>query len=338
MSVGLVELSTAAAQARYERLPSRLRIASLSPAFAAADAARSSRLRCVHVGISGGTQDWLHTVHLQPLASEVDAWGAVSPYGYGGPLTPATDPAFLASAWAAWQAWCVANGVLAEFCRFHPHGLGPQAFGGQVRENRRTVSVELADAPVAAGYNALTRRKIARARRAGVQAHWSRAPQDWRQFADFYRAAMQAMGAAPFYFFGDAYFEALAALPCTRLLVCERAGQWLSAGVYLHEEAGAVMEYHLGASSPEGKALGTACLLQDEAARFGAAQGAAWLYLGGGTDAREDNPLLFYKLGFSRRTLPFFIGEAIHDENRYWSVAARSGFDRQHPPARLLLD
>lgn len=337
MSLQLVELSTHEAQARYECLPARLRIASLSPAFAAADARRSGRLQCVHVGLAAGAPEWLNSVHLQPLADEPGAFGAISPYGYGGPLTPATDdPAFLADAWAAWQAWCVAHAVLAEFCRFHPHAPGPRAFAGAVTENRRTVSVDLGGADVAAGFNTLTRRKIARARRAGVQARWSRSPADWRQFAEFYRAAMQAMDAGPFYRFGDAYFEALAALACAQLLVCERQGRWLSAGVFLHE--GTLMEYHLGANSAEGKDLGTACLMQEEAARHGAAQGADSLYLGGGTDTREDNPLLFYKLGFSRRTLPFCVGEAIHDENRYWSVAARHGFDRQHPPARLLLD
>lgn len=338
MSLRLRELSTAEAQARFERLPDAWRIASLSPAFAAADATRDAGLRCIHMAVEGGGTDWLHSVHLRPLAHEQDAWGAVSPYGYGGPLTVSTDRAFLAAAWAAWQAWCVGQGVLAEFCRFHPQGPGTQAFGAVVRENRCTVAMDLADSPVEAGYNTLTRRKIARARRAGVQARWSRAPQDWRTFAGFYRAGMEALGAAPFYFFGDAYFDALADLPCTRLLVCERAGQWLSAGVYLHEDAGAVMEYHLGASSAEGKALGTACLLQDEAARLGASLGAAWLYLGGGTDTREDNPLLFYKRGFSRHALAYCVGEAIHDENRYWSVAARHGYDRQHPPPRLLLD
>lgn len=338
MSMQLRELSTDEAQARFERLPAAWRIASLSPAFAAADANRAASLRCVHMGVEHGEAEWLHSVHLRPLADEPDAWGAIAPYGYGGPLTTSSDPAFLAAAWAAWQAWCVGQGVLAEFCRFHPHRPGLQAFGGVVRENRRTVTVELSNSPVEAGYNTLTRRKIARARRAGVQARWSRAPQDWRAFGAFYRQGMEALGAAPFYFFGDHYFDALAALPCARLLVCERAGQWLSAGVYLQEEGGAVMEYHLGASSPEGKALGTACLLQDEAARLGASLGAAWLYLGGGTDTREDNPLLFYKRGFSRHTLPYCVGEAIHDDNRYWSVAARHGFDRQHPPARLLLD
>jgi hypothetical protein len=47
---------------------------------------------------------------------------------------------------------------------------------------------------------------------------------------------------------------------------------------------------------------------------------------------------LFYKLGFSRRTLPFSVGEAIHDDNRYWATAARLGYSPDHPPPRLLLD
>ena len=148
---------------------------------------------------------------------------------------------------------------------------------------------------------------------------------------------MQDLQATPFYFFPNSYFEALSQLPCAHLLVCERDGRWLSAGVYLLEKGG-VLEYHLGASSREGKEIGTPSLLQAQAAAWGQAQGAHSLYLGGGADSSPDNKLLFYKLGFSRRTLPFLVGEAIHDDNRYWAAAGRLGFDHTRPPARLLLD
>ena len=333
----VTNLSTEQAQARFERLPIALRIASLSPAFADADTHRDPKLRCVHAVFEGGDADWIHTVHLQPLAGQAGQWGATSPYGYGGPLTPSTDPAFLSQAWAAWQAWCREEGVLAEFCRFHPHSPASQrAFGGTVKENRQTVSVDLTAPDVAAGFNSLTRRKIRRTQQAGVQVRWSQDPADWARYAPFYRDAMHDLQAAPFYFFPDAYFGALSQLPCAHLLVCEREGRWLSAGVYLLE--GGVLEYHLGASSPEGKQTGTPSLMQAQAALWGQAQGAHSLYLAGGTDTSPDNPLLFYKLGFSRRTLPFSVGEAVHDDNRYWAAAARLGFDRAHPPARLLLD
>ncbi len=334
----IVALPTDEAQARFERLPPALRIASLSPAFAAADTRRDPKLRCVHAVLEGGQAEWIHSVHLLPLAGQADAWGATSPYGYGGPLTPATEPDFLARAWAAWQDWCRQEGVLAEFCRFHPHACGAlPAFGGTVTENRPTVSVDLTVADVAAGFNSLTRRKIRRTQQAGVQARWSRDPADWARYAPFYRQAMQDIQATAFYFFPDGYFEALAQLPCAHLLVCEREGHWLSAGVYLLDEGG-VLEYHLGASSPEGKDTGTPSLLQAEAAAWGQAQGAHSLYLAGGTDTSADNPLLFYKLGFSRRTRPFSVGQAVHDDNRYWAAAARLGFSPDRPPPRLLLD
>lgn len=333
----IVPLSTDEAQARFERLPPDLRIASLSPAFAAADAHRDPALRCVHAVLEGGASEWIHSVHLLPLAGQAGSWGATSPYGYGGPVTPATDSTFLAQAWAAWQAWCRQEGVLAEFCRFHPHApASGRAFGGMVKENRLTVSVDLAVPDVTAGFNSLTRRKIRRTQQAGVQARWSREMADWTRYAGFYREAMQDLQAAPFYFFPDAYFASLSRLPCAHLLVCEHEGRWLSAGVYLREEG--VLEYHLGASSPEGKDAGTPSLLQAQAAAWGQARGAHSLYLAGGTDTAPDNPLLFYKLGFSRRTLPFSVGEAIHDDNRYWAAAARLGFSPDQPPPRLLLD
>ena len=345
----IVALSTAEAQARFEQLAPALRVASLSPAFAAADAQRDPALRCVHACLEGAGFEWMHSVHLRALNDQPGQtgqpgqpgqprdWGATSPYGYGGPITPATDLALHAQAWAAWQTWCREEGVLAEFCRFHPQlPSSPLAFGGRVRENRPTVSVDLTVPDVAAGFNSLTRRKIRRAQQAGVQTRWSREADDWVRYAPFYRQAMQDVQATAFYFFPDAYFEALSRLPCAYLLVCEREGRWLSAGVYLLE--GGLLEYHLGASSSEGKDSGTPSLMQAQAATWGQAQGAQALYLGGGTDPTPDNPLLFYKLGFSRRTLPFSVGEAIHDDNRYWAAAARLGFDRDHPPPRLLLD
>ncbi len=333
----IVALSTEQAQARFEALPAAWRIASLSPAFAAADVSRDPALRCVHACLEAGAHEWIHSVHLRPLAGQAGEFGATSPYGYGGPVTPVTDPAFLSQAWSAWRDWCRQEGVLAEFCRFHPQlPSSALAFGGTVKENRQTVSVDLTVPDVAAGFNTLTRRKIRKTREAGVQVRWSRDPADWALYAAFYRQAMQDLQATAFYFFPDAYFEALSRLSCTHLLVCEKEGRWLSAGVYLLE--GGVLEYHLGASSPEGKATGTPSLLQAEAAAWGQARGAHALYLAGGTDPSPENPLLFYKLGFSRRTLPFSVGEAIHDDNRYWTAAARLGFDRSRPPARLLLD
>lgn len=324
------------AQRWFQAMPPALRVASLSPAFAAADAVRDAQLQCRWLGVEVGERRWLHSLHLRPLPGGPGAWGATSPYGYGGPLANVNDAAFLAQAWAAYGDWCRAQGVLAEFCRFHPEARNESFFGGEVADNRMTVSVDLALPRVEAQFSTLAARKLKRAERLGASPRFGRGPADWQQFGAFYRAAMTAMDAAPWYHFADAYFSALAALPQAWLCICELEGAWASAGVYLFGER--VVEYHLGASSVAGHEAGTAYLLQSAAARRGREAGAQSLYLGGGTTPAADNTLLFYKKGFSRRLLPFRTGRTIHDEDAYWSRAALAGHDRAHPPARILLD
>ena len=336
------QLSLADAQRWFEAMPPSLRVASLSPVFAAADAKRDARLQCRWLGVEEGERRWLHSLHLRPLPGDLGnpgdpgAWGATSPYGYGGPLANVGDAAFLAQAWGAYGDWCRAHGVLAEFCRFHPEARNEAYFGGEVEDNRLTVSVDLLLPQLQAQFSTLATRRLRRAGRLGATARFSRSLADWQQFGGFYRAAMTAMGAAPWYHFPDAYFAALATLTPAWLCICELEGAWASAGVYLFGEC--VVEYHLGASTAAGHQAGTAYLLQAAVAQRGRAAGAHSLYLGGGTTPAADNTLLFYKKGFSRRLLPFRTGRTIHDEDAYWSRAALCGHDRAHPPARILLD
>ncbi|MBI5279359.1 MAG: hypothetical protein HY854_23205 [Burkholderiales bacterium] len=324
------------AQQVFDTLPPQQRIVSLSPAFAAADAVRDPLLEACFLGIEQAGRLWLNSIHLRPLPNSDGAFGAISPYGYGGPLCNTEDAAFVAAAWQAYSAWCRRHAVLAEFARFHPQAGNDRFYGGQVSHNRRTVSVDLTLDDLTSQYATLARRKLKRAAAAGAVARFSRDTADWRRYGAFYRAGMQGAGATAWYLFGDAYFESMAQVPQAWLCICERGGQWLSAGVYLFGEG--VVEYHLGASSLEGHETGSATLMQHAAALWGQSQGAHSLYLGGGITAQPDNPLLFYKMSFSRRLLDFKIGQTLHDEQAYWAVAARNGFDRDHPPPRVLMD
>lgn len=324
------------AQRWFEALPPRLQLVGLSPAFAAADARRDDALQSRFLGLRDGERIWLHSTHVRPIPGPAGAWGAISPYGHGGPLSNCDDPEFVAAAQAAHVAWCRAHQVVAEFCRFHPEAQNQGWFWGPVRENRMAVSMDLTHPAFDAQFNTLARRKIARARRAGATDRISRAPEDWRHFVSFYRAAMGQMGAASWYLFTDAYFEEMARLPQACLCICELDGAWASAGLYLVGKR--VVEYHLGASSQQGHQAGTAYLMQLAAGHHGKSAGAQALYLGGGISTHPDDSLLFHKKSFSRRLVPFHIGQTIYDEDAYWSRAALAGYDREHPPARILLD
>ena len=334
--MGMRLLTLAEAQAWFDALPAGLRIASLSPAFAAADACRDERVECVFVGLESEGRRWWNGIHLQPLPGGPGVRGAISPYGYGGPLASSGDPAFIATAWSAYRAWCAGQGIVAEFCRFHPEAGNEAFFGGPVEETRATVSIDLSVAVLEDQFSPLARRRLHRAQRSGAAVRFSRAREDWQRFAAFHREAMRAMDAAPWYRFGDAYFRAMAQVPQAVLCICEIAGEWSSAGFYLFGPE--VVEYHLGGNTPAGRETGTAYLMQAAAARRGQDQGARSLFLGGGITLSPQDPLLFHKKAFSRRLLPFRMSACIHDEAAYWQRAAAAGYDPEHPPGRLLMD
>ena len=328
------ELSAVEAQQLFEQLP--MRISTLSPQFACADTAREEGLRCVHLAVRDANRVWLNSIHLKPLPPDTSKFGAISPYGYGGPVCNSLDNDFTGEAWSVYADWCVSNGVLAEFARFHPVAANHRLFGGAINENRQTVILDLTIEEIKCQYNSLTRRKIRRAISSGVEVRFSRDAVDWESFGAFYLTAMRAMNADERYHFGAPYFQSLRHVADAWLCICENKKEWLSAGIYLFERN--AVEYHLGASSPAGYQACTPHLMQHAAALRGKANGGQLLYLGGGLDTEPDNSLLFHKRGFSSRFLPFFVGHAVHDDLEYWRVAAKAGFNRQHPPVRILLD
>lgn len=328
-----LQLTTAQAQTWFNGFPDDVRLASLSPFFAQADVNRASGLECVHIGFEAGCQRWLHSFHLRRLPQS-RAFGAISPYGYGGPIANTSDADFLRQAWQAHTAWCTKNSVLAEFCRFHPVARNQRFFLGLTAFNRDTVIVDLDTQNLAQSFNSLAKRKLKKC--PNVTVRWSREANDWQKFALFYRRAMLALKSRDEYLFSDSHFQAIGRLASANLCICSLGEQWLSAGVYLFERTSA--EYYLGASCAEGFAAGTPYLLQYAAALEGLKTASLALYLGGGTGPNQDDPLLFYKRCFSKKSVPFFTGTAIHDDRAYWAVAESLGFSRSRPPSRVLLD
>jgi GNAT superfamily N-acetyltransferase len=140
------------------------------------------------------------------------------------------------------------------------------------------------------------------------------------------------MGADPFYVFTDSYFEAMGRTRGARLGLCRVPGQddWAAAALLL--DGAGVREYHLAATSDAGRRQGAASLLLHEAAGRARDAGLGQLYLGGGTDAREDNPLLFFKSGFSRRRLAYRTGAAIFDPQAYAELERRYPQQREAHP------
>jgi len=293
------------------------RLATLSPDYVIGDALRDPALRPCFLGYREDGQFWMHGVHRANIPG-MDCLDQQSPYGYGGPSSNSDSPDFLARAWQAYVLMCRDEGVLAEFIRLHPLAHASSAYGGLNRHDRQTVALDLRCPDLRASYSGRCRTSIRKAERAGLTVRVVAAEDISRRFGAFYRAGMRALGAHAFFAFNDAYFSNFEKWDCAQLFVCELNGEWLAAGLFLTD--GTVMEYHLSASTDEGRKYGATNLLLDAAAHEARRRGCATLYLGGGSDTREDNSLLTFKSSFSDVRHPFEIGFTAFADDRYQAL------------------
>ena len=254
-----------------------------------------------------------------PVLLRSDPVDAVTPYGYGGPLVlePGGDVA------GAYHAWCRDRGVLSTFAVLHPllpvaqDGFRVSALGG-------TIAWAL-EGDLEAGMHAHHRRLVRRARASGLDATAAPAPAELDAFVAVYEETMRRAGAAPFYFFGAEYWEALLrGVPLVRIDVAGEDG--LAASV-LGMGRPPLLHYHLGGNTEAGRKAGASQLALLALARWGQEQGYATLHLGGGVGGRADS-LLEYKRRFAPGGLvPSAIGKAVHDEPAYLRAAGAGAVD-----------
>ncbi|MGE4554435.1 MAG: GNAT family N-acetyltransferase [Desulfovibrionaceae bacterium] len=320
----------------YEALPETLRAPGLHPAYILADARREPAAEPVFFAHREAGECWWHGFHLHAVPG-TDWFDVQSAYGYGGPVSTSPDPDFLAGADRAWSDWCRERNVLAEFVRFHPLLENWRAFGGQVLPDRPTVWMDLTQADILASFETRARTAVRKARKNGAAVRWVDRPAgtpELAAFAGLYRADMARLGADPMYFFRDDYFQGLCAWEGVRLAVCEAGGDLLAAALFLAD--GRILEYHLSAADEAGRRLGAVNLVLHEAALRGRELGLEAFHLGGGFDAAPDNPLLFFKAGFSRQRAEFRIGKRIHRPGDYAALKARWEAQRGVTASKIL--
>jgi hypothetical protein len=313
-------VDAARAQEVFDELPEESRLASLSPEYVVADAARDPSLNPLFLLWRGEAATLMHAVHEASIPGEA-ARDWQSPYNYGGPLATVPDRAQLSAGWSAFAEVARQRRVIAEFVRFHPVLGNHQGYAGVVQADRPVVLVNLNVTDLLASYSGRARTAIRKALNNGLQVSWLSRHDAARLFPSFYRAEMHRIGANDFYFFPDSYFERLLALGCARVLAVQRDAQPLAMGVFLF--ARRIVEYHLSATSPAGRGVGATNLLVHGAAQAARENGSIGLYLGGGTDASPDNPLLVFKRSFGGAQLRFHFGSQVYAAAAYAELQGR---------------
>ncbi len=317
----------------YDGLPAGAWPPTLHPAYVVADATRNPALEPAFFCFDSQGERWLHALHVTKVPGT--RWhDASSPYGYGGPVATSDDAEFTQTAWRAYGQYMREAGIVVEYVRFHPLLGNDKWYGGTVLDNRQVVSVNLNVGDPAQGYASRLRQTVKKAQKLGLRYEERPLACASREFGEFHRAAMEEMVADPFYVFDDAYFEALGRVPgaVVGITTSSTSDDWLAAALFL--DGHGVREYHLAATNAPGRSAGASSFLLHEAALAAQARGITCLYLAGGTDANADNPLYFFKSGFSPQRLTYRTGWAVFDEAAFDELKAAFPLQWQAHPER----
>ena len=254
-----------------------------------------------------------------------------TPMGYGGPFAVGEQPPVEAF-FAAYEAWCAENGVVATFARFHPVLANHRLAQGRWHLERVGTSVAWrvdgrTPDELLAGMGAHHRRVVRKGLAGEVRTTVESGPRILDPFVSLYVDTMRRRGASPFYFFPDEYWAQLTATLGASLV---RGDAWMDgelvAGV-LALASPPILHYHLGASSERGQALGANHLLFWRLASWAAERGFSVFHLGGGVGGVEDSLYEFKRRFDPGAGLPACLGKAVHDEAAYRRLTGSATVD-----------
>ena len=246
-----------------------------------------------------------------------------TPYGYGGWIVEGenTDALF-----SAYEEWCIENGIISEFVRFHPV-LGNQIYSEkdyQVIPLGQTVAMKL-DSPelIWANISSKNRNMIRKAEKSGVEIKIANTKEIYEAFTDIYNKTMEHDNAEEYYYFKSDFYDSIR---CdlgenSKVFYATKDDMVIAASIIIYENG--YLNYHLSGSLLQYRNLAPSNLLLYKAAVWGSENGCKSFHLGGGVGSGEDNLFKFKKSFYRGDDLcRFCIGKKIFMLNKYDELLA----------------
>ncbi|WP_191564272.1 GNAT family N-acetyltransferase [Janibacter melonis] len=257
---------------------------------------------------------WQMPLVLSEIPDVPGQFDAASPYGYSGVfVSPEMSLAEQRVLWTESLDALRTLGVVSLFLR-HSSLVPTIALEAvtpfkEVVANHPTVAVDIQDADRM--WEALagrTRTAVRKARKSALEVGVRRArPHDFARGSSFrglYESTMERVGAAPRYFFTDAYYQALHEGLDQDLMIVEvhaDDGSLGAAALLLRHEG--LLHYHLSGSDPSHARLGANNLMIWGAMVWASEAAVRTFHLGGGVNS--DDALIKFKRSFGGRDLKF---------------------------------
>jgi hypothetical protein len=243
----------------------------------------------------------------------------ITPYGYGGwiiegdrDIKPLMDE---------YEKWCVENGVVCEFVRFHPMLENNKSVEGyyKVISLGNTIAMDLSSPEVIwQNITSKNRNVIRKAVKNGLTVHSSNDFAIYEQFKLIYDKTMDKDNADDYYYFSEKFYQSVCndLKDNAKVFYAEAEnGDIASAAIIIGVNG--YLNYHLSGSRREYQSFAPTNLLLYEVALWGNENGYKSFHLGGGVGSKDDSLYAFKKAFYRGEPHRFSIGKKIFDEEKY---------------------
>ncbi|SMP51679.1 Acetyltransferase (GNAT) domain-containing protein [Neorhodopirellula lusitana] len=278
-------------------------------------------------------------------------YDVTSPYGYPGVYG---TEGVSEKDWLAFRGACKAYyreaGIVSEFLRLSGLVPGRDSLlecdpSIESRVHNQTLAIATCEGYETCWnrFDSRARTKVRKARKNGVEGRWYQAtPQDVASdsiFRRLYVETMDRIEASPYYYFPDAYFDAIARHLDLYILEITKENEVIASAMML--PCGEICHLHLVGTALGANRLGVSNFLYDESCRWAAERSYRCLHIGGGL--KPDDSLFYFKRGFGGDAVQFTIGQSVVDPAFYsrlvkqraaeLAVATESLFESGYFPA-----
>lgn len=237
-----------------------------------------------------------------------------TPYGYGSFWSDTADDLFLNEFFASFHAEMSKRGCIAGLIRFNPFIHIPKTEIFHTEFVRDVVYIDLEE-NYSKKFSSRTKGDIKRASRHNLEIRESSDRDDFIIFSSLYSHLMNEKGASDELLFGEDYFHGMRGVKGSFVMIAEESGEPVGGALFIHGES--VSYYHLSAVRDKKRYPGLSTLLLHSGIEALHRRRGKKVLLGGGMTSAKDDPLLFFKEGFSPLKLRFSIGKMIVDEGEY---------------------
>lgn len=236
-----------------------------------------------------------------------------TPHEYSGIIANKYDVDMILAFYREFDVFCRNNHIVFSFIRFNPYSdehMG--AHGYTIRKSDEQIWIDGGMGNISEGFSKSARRNVNNALKHGFTcAEIEKNAENLQVFMEMYVESMDRLSARKFFYFNEAYFQALINNDFTRLyFVYDEEKNVLAASIVLLDEFNKRAYYHLSCRNAAGRDVME--LLIASFADMLKEKGYTCIHLGGGAEGLKE-----FKARFSDKRVDYFIGWKIFDKELY---------------------